>query len=202
MDGVTLGHPCCAVHNCKVPLTTSRDRYCATHRKLSNICSIKGCSEPVLEGKKTCLNPSHQQVERVYTLRGESRVQLQEKLKRQRVSHPNDGIAEDIDLGELIDDEEEEEFEVDEELVHGINDGVSDLRGASPPLPPLEGSTRSKKRISAQFGRRRTHNEQILVAPCGMILARETFFGAEAIATCAVNLSLSSVFKKTEALIL
>jgi len=117
-------------------------------------------------------------------------------LKRQRVSHPNDGIAEDVDLGELIDNEEEEEFEVDEELVHGIDDGVSDLRGASPPPPSTEGSTGTKKRISAQFGRRRTHNEQILVAPCGIILARETFFGAEAIATCAVSFCLSSIYLK------
>ncbi|KAF8958550.1 hypothetical protein BDZ97DRAFT_1923591 [Flammula alnicola] len=176
MDGVTLGHTCCAVHNCKIPLTTSRDRYCTAHRGLSNICAIKDCSEPVLEGKRTCIHPSHQEVECVYRLRGESRVQLQEKLKRQRVAHPNDGIAQEVDVGELIDDEEEEEFEVDEQnpnLVHGINEGVSDLRGAS----PLPTGSATKKRISAQFGRRRTHNEQILVAPCGMILARETFFG-------------------------
>ena len=25
MDGITLGHPCCAEHNCKIPLTSSRD---------------------------------------------------------------------------------------------------------------------------------------------------------------------------------
>ncbi|EDR02614.1 uncharacterized protein LACBIDRAFT_308276 [Laccaria bicolor S238N-H82] len=185
MDGITLGHNCCAVHNCQIPLTTSRDRYCAIHRNLSSICAIKECNRPVLEGKRTCQHPDHREVERMYILRGQSRVQLQDKLKRQRVSHLNDGIAEEIEVGELIDgDVEEEEFEVDEQdpnLVHGVNDGVSDPRGASPPL--TGGLT--KKRISAQFGRRRTHNEQILVAPCGMILARETFYGAEAIATCA-----------------
>ena len=191
MDGVTLGHVCCAVHNCQIPLATSRDRYCPLHRGLSNICAIKGCNKRVLEGKRTCANRDHQEVERIYVLRGESRVQLQEKLKRQRVSHPNDGIAEDVNIGELIDDGEEEEFEVDEQdpnVVHGLNEGVSDLRGASP-LPA--GVVTRKKRISAQFGRRRTHNEQILVAPCGMILARETFFGAEAISTCAVRVHLS-----------
>jgi len=110
-------------------------------------------------------------------------------LKRQRVSHPNDGIAEEVDLGELIDDDEEEEFELDEldpRLVHGVNEAVSDPRGASPlPTGSVMGG---KKRISARFGRKRIHNEQILVAPCGMILARDTFFGAEAIATCAVSL--------------
>lgn len=186
MDGVTLGHTCCAVHNCKIPLATSRDRYCPTHRGLSIVCAIKDCSEHVLKGKRTCADPSHQEVERVYVLRGESRVQLQEKLKRQRVSHPEDGIAAAVDVGEFIDDEKEEEFEVEEQdanLVHGVHEGISDPRGT---LSLPTGATTSKKRIAARFGRRRTHNEQILVAPCGMILARETFFGAEAIATCAV----------------
>ena len=166
------------------------------HRDLSNICAIKECSAPALEGKRTCIDPSHQEVERIYILRGESRVQLQEKLKRQRVSHPNDGIAAEVHIDELIDDEEEEEFEVDyteqdPNLVHGVNEGILDLRGVSPesPLPTM--TSTSKKRISAQFGRKRTHNEQILVAPCGIILARETFFGAEAIATCAVSTKYS-----------
>ncbi|KAF8182922.1 hypothetical protein BJ912DRAFT_1023308 [Pholiota molesta] len=187
MDGVTLGHPCCGFHNCKIPLTSSRDRFCIDHRGLSNICCIKDCSEPVLQGKRTCVDQSHQEIERIYILRGESRVQLQEKLKRQRVSHPNDGVAQEVNVLELLDDDEEEEFELralDPDLVHGVKEGVSDPRGTSPPLT-LEGSTTQKKRITARFGRKRTHNEQILVAPCGMILARETFFGAEAISTCA-----------------
>jgi hypothetical protein len=62
-------------------------------------------------------------------------------LKRQRVSHPNDGIAEDVELGELIDDEEEEEFEVDVQdpnLVHGINDGMFQICEAPLRLPTQE----------------------------------------------------------------
>jgi hypothetical protein len=51
MDGLTLGHPCCAHHNCHIPLTTIRDRCRITHRELNNICNIKGCSERVVEGK-------------------------------------------------------------------------------------------------------------------------------------------------------
>ncbi|KAF8957661.1 hypothetical protein BDZ97DRAFT_1924399 [Flammula alnicola] len=161
MDGVTLGHTCCAVHNCKIPLTTSRDRYCTAHRGSATFALSRTAVNLFSKGK------------------GRAYIHLTRKL-----THPNDGIAQEVDVGELIDDEEEEEFEVDEQnpnLVHGINEGVSDLRGAS----PLPTGSATKKRISAQFGRRRTHNEQILVAPCGMILARETFFGAEAIATCA-----------------
>jgi hypothetical protein len=97
------------------------------------------------------------------------------------VSHPNDGIAEDVEQSQLIDEEEEEEFELDEGLIYGGTEGIFDLRGALP------APTGNKKKLSAQFGRKRTHNEQVIVAPCGVILARETFFGAEAIATCAVS---------------
>jgi hypothetical protein len=125
-------------------------------------------------------------------LRGESRVQLQEKLKRQRVSHPNDSLPEDdLDVGDLIDDEDEEEFEINNEnLIHGASEGVWDPRGASPLHAAGLGT---KKKISAHFGRKRTHNEQILVAPCGIILARETFYGAEAISTCAVSFTSHSL---------
>jgi hypothetical protein len=185
MDGLTLGHPCCAHHNCHIPLTTIRDRYCITHRELNNICNIKGCSKRVAEGKMTCDNPVHQEVERIHNLRGQSQFQLQEKLKHTHVSHLNDAVAEDVDPAMLL-DEDEEEFELELQVVnksdsvHGATEGYSDPRGASP-------SNTNKKKFSAQFGRKHTHNEQILVAPCGMILARETFFGAEAISTCAVR---------------
>ncbi|KAI0321281.1 hypothetical protein OF83DRAFT_1168620 [Amylostereum chailletii] len=42
---------------------------------------------------------------------------------------------------------------------------------------PDSGNSRPR----ARFGRRRTHNEQLVVAPCGVMLARATFFGSEAI---------------------
>ncbi|KAF8815547.1 hypothetical protein BYT27DRAFT_7225037 [Phlegmacium glaucopus] len=117
MDGMTLGHPCCTVHNCKTPLATSCDRYCPTHHSLSNICAINNCTLP-----------------------------------------------RDIDIGDLIDNEEEEEFEINDndyhlDLIHGVINHISDLCGASP-MP-------------------------IGIAPCGMILVHETFFRAEEIETCA-----------------
>ncbi|KAF8910006.1 hypothetical protein CPB84DRAFT_1743508 [Gymnopilus junonius] len=152
MDGIGLQHPTCAHHNCKNPLTTARDRYCAKHQDLNN------GNAPVVT----------------------------EKLKCQCVLHPNDALPDkDLDAADLIDDEEEEEFEINEEdLIHGVHEGMSDPCGAS---PVCTSASRNKKRISAQFGRKRTHNEQILVAPCGVILAWETFYGAEAISTCASN---------------
>jgi hypothetical protein len=31
------------------------------------------------------------------------------------------------------------------------------------------------------------HNEQVIVAPCGMIIARETFYGAEGVASVIMS---------------
>jgi hypothetical protein len=42
--------------------------------------------------------------------------------------------------------------------------------------------------VKAQFGRCRTHNEQTLVRPCGVIFARATMFGAEAVSNFLIML--------------
>jgi hypothetical protein len=119
-------------------------------------------------------------------MRGQSRFQLQERLHRARVAHPTDSMTDAQAPDEII-----EEEEVDEEIII-MDDSNSATR--------MSGSTTTvtnfpqlqvKKRIKATFGRKRTHNEQVLVAPCGVILARETFYGAEGISsfsTCAVGL--------------
>lgn len=36
------------------------------------------------------------------------------------------------------------------------------------------------QRVRARFGRRRTHNDELCVASCGVILGRTTFYGSEA----------------------
>ena len=79
-------------------------------------------------------------------------------------------IAKECDLAELVDVDASEEFEVTEqqEVVQG---------GSHP---------QQCKKICAQFGCKWTHNEQIIVAPCGMIIAWETFYGAEGVASVVV----------------
>jgi hypothetical protein len=116
-----------------------------------------------------CSEPSHQEVERIHQERGQARFQLKERLQRALVAHPNDAIAEEgTDLGDV--DDEVEDFEI----------GGSEQRS-------------KKERIRAQLGRRRTHNEQIIVAPCGIIIARETFYGAEGVGSVIVSKIISIV---------
>ncbi|KZT55013.1 hypothetical protein CALCODRAFT_417899, partial [Calocera cornea HHB12733] len=41
------------------------------------------------------------------------------------------------------------------------------------------------RKVRAQFGRHRTHNEQFVVRPCGVIVGRGTFYGAESVSSVA-----------------
>lgn len=113
--------------------------------------------------------------------RGQSRFQLQERLTRARVAHPNDSLGREFtNISELADiDEDNEEFELLTGQMTSMQSNHTSGLANSP-----------KKKIRAQFGRKRTHNEQIIVAPCGIIMARETFFGAEAVSSVVVSASL------------
>jgi hypothetical protein len=174
IDGVTVGHPCCAIHNCHQPLASNRHRFCPQHAvKYNTICAIVGCDNLVITGSLACANPRHQGVERTHHERNQARFQLQERLQRARVAHPNVADAEDGDPSELVDEDLEEEFEA------GDAQGTESTSRQTQP--------QQSKKIRAQFGRRRTHNEQVIVAPCGIIMARETFYGAEGVASVVVS---------------
>lgn len=135
---------------------------------------------------RVCDNPEHQKIERIRTQKGQARFLLKERLLRQRVSHPEDAIAKDVGLDELEDTEGDiEEFTVDD-AGRVIPD---QLDAGGHPIPNSGEHTGAKppKKVRAQFGRKRSHNEQIFVAPCGEIIARETFFGAEAVSSVVVS---------------
>ncbi|KAF8581266.1 hypothetical protein K439DRAFT_1515207 [Ramaria rubella] len=50
MDGISLGHPCCGIHDCKEPLALNADRYCQVHTDLSNKCAVVKCHANPDEG--------------------------------------------------------------------------------------------------------------------------------------------------------
>lgn len=58
-DGVTVGHPCCAVLNCQEPLVQGRDRYCHAHQGQSDVCAVEGCDGITSRGFVTCADPRH-----------------------------------------------------------------------------------------------------------------------------------------------
>lgn len=161
IDGVSVSRPCCSVHNCFNELRTPQDRFCFAHLSLEIQCAVIGCSNPVRTGSLTCRNPNHEAAEVQHTVRGQSRFQLQERLAHARAIRDRTAQSSPPRPGDDASGEDSE--------------------------PAQNGTAQRHQRIRAQFGRSYTHCEELVVSPCGMIHARETFYGAEGVGSVAVR---------------
>lgn len=161
-----------------MPLKSNRDRFCPLHADLEAICAIVDCNQWVVQGLLTCSNPEHQSVESLHQEKGQSRFQLHDHLQRARVAYPTSHSTNTGALSQLtVADNDEEIFAVDPSGRVTSHDEPEAHQPTSTP----------HKKIRAKFTRSRTHNEQLAVAPCGMILGRDTMFGAEGVASVAVS---------------
>ncbi|KAJ7211529.1 hypothetical protein C8J57DRAFT_1097682, partial [Mycena rebaudengoi] len=167
-DGITVGRPCCAIHDCKERLPTTKHRYCATHRDLDNECVETNCNGRADTGFRTCGLEEHRSLESFHYLQGKSMFQLRHRLQRLKVSQTHDSLS----LGPAP--------------FHPCMRNKLDGTLLPDSLEPnagddLEGKPEKGNRtLRARFGRRRTHNEQLCVGSCGVILGRATFYGSEA----------------------
>jgi len=160
-DGITIGHPCCGVAHCDKPLDNSKERFCEGHKNQENICSIIGCNKRTMPNSLTCPIPKHCAMEKQRSASNKGFFTLRHRLTRQKVSHPEDSFnAEPQEMhDDYIDEVQLDDSEEDPACQEKDEDG--------------------KRRLRARFGRRRSHNEQIMVRPCGIIVSRTTFFGSE-----------------------
>ncbi|KAJ7033642.1 hypothetical protein C8F04DRAFT_1002511 [Mycena alexandri] len=177
-DGLAMGHVRCQYPHCTKYLNSNRDRFCPDHAALEKICSIVGCERPATEGKKSCDDPRHADIERLHYERGKAAFTLRDRLNRHHLAHPSGGEDPEALTGE----EDIEWFEVGEDGsigVHAMEDPGS--VGTLDTDCEANKSDEGNRRYKALFGRCRTHNEQLLVWPCGVIFARTTFYHAEAV---------------------
>ncbi|KAJ7165520.1 hypothetical protein C8R43DRAFT_1122234 [Mycena crocata] len=122
-----------------------------------HICVVEGCEQAVEVNFMTCGIAEHRELERNHKKRDKALFQLRGRLQRANVSHPNDAF----------------EAEVTAEEVEEMVVGGDDCKAAKDP--------NGNRKIRALFGRRRTHNEQIFVRPCGIIVAHATFYASESV---------------------
>ncbi|KAJ8090069.1 hypothetical protein PM082_018649 [Marasmius tenuissimus] len=77
-DGVTIGRPCCKVHNCTQPLINNQAHYCCIHEELlHNTCVVNGCINQARPGCQTCSVPEHIALEDYRNLKGKGFFLLQ-----------------------------------------------------------------------------------------------------------------------------
>ncbi|KZT04193.1 uncharacterized protein LAESUDRAFT_738004 [Laetiporus sulphureus 93-53] len=151
-DGVSIGHPCCAVHDCMQLLIMTKDtRYCSVHAAKDKLADA---------GFMTCLLPSHCALESFKQLENKAMFQLKHCLECLRMSQLKQHDSQVSTLPSVL-----EELEVCAE--HDITAADKMLSNILPQ--------------DAQFGHRRTHIEELCVTSCGVNLGCATFFGSEAI---------------------
>ena len=64
VDGVMVGHPYCAVHNCFEPLETQQNCFCKGYEATEGrVCVIKGCTQLHQKDAHVCSDPEHVEVE-------------------------------------------------------------------------------------------------------------------------------------------
>ncbi|KAF8805951.1 hypothetical protein BYT27DRAFT_7224636 [Phlegmacium glaucopus] len=195
-DGLSMGRTCCGVFRCPKPLQNNRHRFCAEHSRLHDVCAIVGCENPVIQvtvndpkggpakivNKKTCP------------------FLYKEQLQHAQISQPVDSFSQSCCVPEQDIQEDFESYTVHPSNSSpgvvvsiqknpgsvGVLDQDSEL-ASIPPIPcPSKSLAGNQPTLKAQFGWCRTHNEQTLVWPCGVIFARATMFGAEAVSNFLV----------------
>lgn len=200
-DGVTVGHPCCAVARCKSPLVSNRHRYCSEHKMLETVCAVDGCGRPVTKDhntgkpRKACDDPMHVKMETANT---ESLRSGKSRTQRKKIAKPTDTIEpEDIAMLPVQDVDEWYELDVPTGAVRLVQEsvttstGVSDVPSAPAPEPSCMGKDAPVK-VKATFRRQRTNNEQLIVRPCGVISGRGTMYHHEAVSNVLVGFFISS----------
>lgn len=149
--------------------------------------------------------------------------QLKHRLGRLRVSQTNNSIVVAPDLSSsrsrLVDDgnslpnDLQPMASASDDLENSPNDGMErvgadefedvliDTNGIrSDPSTTTNCSDKTEtgnQKVRARFGRRRTHNEQICICSCGVILGRATFFGSEAPNGVRVCLNFLSFYTRS-----
>jgi hypothetical protein len=124
-----------------------------------------------------CNDSTNQAIEKAYMQHSQACFQLQEHLRHAYVAMPMNSDANDVAIADLeADDPLEEEFNVPV-----VGEGSAEMTKL----------TKSKK-LHGKFGCNRTHNEQLIIVPCGMILTHEMFYGVEGVTSVVVRQMLHS----------
>jgi hypothetical protein len=155
-----MGHACCSVQDCTISLADQQDWFCTIHEDLKLKCCIHACSMPAEPRHLTCTHPSHRAFERSKEV-NPALFTLRRRMDRAGLS---------------------------EIPIAGTLPGNSAIL----PSPPSSASAPSRSisavsQLKGRTSRRWTHNEQLFVRPCEVLVSRATFFGSEGVSGVKVT---------------
>lgn len=189
MDGVTMGFPCCSVEGiCCIDLKTPKERFCPIHSDRKDKCFVAGCDLPPDKENKSlaCSTPAHH--ERELEVRRRTHKGMRELLSRylRRLR------GEDDESGTVSTTESQPTaLPADPTLSSTQSEGIELTVGTLFKAHNLLG------KVLGRLNRKWTHNEQLFVRPCGVIVSRCTFYHAESLTASAVSHHVSTMSVST-----
>ncbi|KAG6914131.1 hypothetical protein DXG01_002276 [Tephrocybe rancida] len=130
--------------------------FCFQHAvEFDSQCAVRECDHQNTPHFLTCDLPEHRTMESEYYQRGKAIFQLQARLRKARHDLQKDSVDTTGDSS-----------------ITAFDDISCDRK-----------STAGNRQGRALFSGGRTHNEQLIMRPCGVVTSRATFFGAEAISS-------------------
>ncbi|EGG04959.1 uncharacterized protein MELLADRAFT_88423 [Melampsora larici-populina 98AG31] len=162
-DGLTIGHWRCSASASQLEMLAKDFGHPAPDGPCRRtLDTAQPCTQPALANKRTCGLQSHQEAAKTFSTRVNSNFQLHSMLNR-----PGSNL--NLDPSVHLEDESGEIQDLESLQQADESDRVEESQRSGE-----EGSTKKPT-----LSRARTHNDQLVVAPCGVILARQTMFNSE-----------------------
>ncbi|KAG0140907.1 hypothetical protein CROQUDRAFT_68896 [Cronartium quercuum f. sp. fusiforme G11] len=185
-DGITIGHSWCSASPlqlqnearqknkvapkgpCVEYLTQVHDQYCQHHQEeLSKQCKAQPCIAHSLPGKEHCENLDHIRAYQMHQHRKHANFTLACSTNRPGTKLPSDSSVHQNSWTAALDDLDtiflQNEADQEHEMVR---DG---------------GAAASKKKSQICLSHCQTHNDQLIVGTCGIIIAQITFYHSESV---------------------
>lgn len=137
-----------------------KDKFCRDHQHLASQCLIKGCQQPAEAGHITCSEVSHRakEDERKEQIRP-AYFDLNRRLSKDNVpTHTPQRKSTSLLTQDTVNFTD----------FTDVDQGSRTVKG-------------KEKKDKLQISRNWTHNEQLFVLSCGVIVARSTFFFSEGV---------------------
>lgn len=198
-----MGHPCCADRSdghCQIDLSHGRDRYCWKHANQSAQCAVVGCNNLAAPRFVTCNDTVHRTWEQSRRNRGAAYRVLKRRHKAAWAKHKEPlvtSITPSVIPDLIPSSESSKESPADyappappppappppisyvpppDPTTDEADEDEDEEDGDISHLPAVLADEEILKGI---IYRRWSHNEQLVVSPCGIIKGRATFYGAE-----------------------
>lgn len=160
------------------PLDSPRDRFCPEHSHKKLECFVEDCLAPAQPGRLSCSDESHSTLE---VSRGQRNRKALKELRR-RLAKAGVRIIPQAGGDMCVGDEQST-------LDDTAKMSTPDIDTADPGPSPFKGKKKvpnAPSPIKGRTTRKYTHNEQLFVRCCGIIVSRATFYHAEGVAAVKV----------------